>query len=323
MPDARFAGWVLDERKAYRQVAIRPCHRKFNVIFLKNPSSGKPEFFIMIGHSFGLVSAVYNYNRRSAAINEVLVSLFNLVTFSFYHDKYGFEPFETVQSAFEIAQKVHWWLGATFDAKKLQLSSQPTILGVTHNLDDWVLEIKASRREELVEEIESILAEDLLEPGQAGKLKGKLMFGASQLWGKVGRAFLRVISERQYARVAVGDRFGLDPPLRESLNQWLKLVRVGPPRTIDCCPGKKADAVLFTDGFSPDFRSSDSRPDRIGAVLFDRRLCSALQFTLPVPKKLMKCWLERKTQIVPVEMLAPIVALEFKEQICFCSLIPK
>ena len=82
MPDARFAGWVLDERKAYRQVAIRPCHRKFSVICLKNPSSGKPEFFIMIGHSFGLVSAVYNYNRRSAAINEVLVSLFNLVTFS-------------------------------------------------------------------------------------------------------------------------------------------------------------------------------------------------------------------------------------------------
>ena len=218
---------------------------------------------------------------------------------------------------------MHWWLGATFDANKLQLSSQPTILGVTYNLDDWVLEIKASRREELVEEIETILAVDLLEPGQAGKLKGKLMFGASQLWGKVGRAFLRVLSERQYARVAVGDRFGLDPPLRESLNQWLKLVRDGPPRTIDCCPGKKADAVLFTDGFSPDFRSSDSRPDRIGAVFFDRRLCSALQFTLPVPKKLMRCWLERKTQIVPVEMLAPIVALEFKEQICFCSLIPK
>ena len=91
-PDEELAGWVLDERKAYRQVAIRPDHRKFSVICLKNPKSGAPNFFIMVGHSFGLVSAVYNYNRRSAAINEFLVSLFGLVAFSFCDDKYVFEP---------------------------------------------------------------------------------------------------------------------------------------------------------------------------------------------------------------------------------------
>ena len=50
-------------------------------------------------------------------------------------------------------------------------------------------------------EIQGILSSDVLDPGTAGKLKGKLMFGASQLWGKVGRAFLRVISERQYMRL--------------------------------------------------------------------------------------------------------------------------
>ena len=52
----------------------------------------------MIGHSsFGLVSAVYNYNRRSAAINELLVKLFGLIAFQFYDDKYGFEPVETIR----------------------------------------------------------------------------------------------------------------------------------------------------------------------------------------------------------------------------------
>ena len=56
---------MLDERKAYRQVAIAPEHRKFSVICLKDPVDTVPKFFIMIGHSFGLVSAVYNYNRRS------------------------------------------------------------------------------------------------------------------------------------------------------------------------------------------------------------------------------------------------------------------
>lgn len=64
-PWSELGGWVLDERKAYRQVAIAPEHRKFSVICLKDPVDTVPKFFIMIGHSFGLVSAVYNYNRRS------------------------------------------------------------------------------------------------------------------------------------------------------------------------------------------------------------------------------------------------------------------
>ena len=37
-PLAKLAGWVLDEKKAYRQVAIDPKHRKFSVICLKRSS---------------------------------------------------------------------------------------------------------------------------------------------------------------------------------------------------------------------------------------------------------------------------------------------
>ena len=177
----KLAGWVLDERKAYRQVAIAPDHRRFSVICLKEPSSGRPAFFVMIGHSFGLVSAVYNYNRRSAAINEIQVKLFDLAAFSFYDDKYGFETMCTVRSARHVAQCVHWWLGALFDQKKLQISQSPGILGVTYNLEAMFLEIKPDRRTDLIEELDEILEADVLEPGLAGKLKGKLMFGASQL----------------------------------------------------------------------------------------------------------------------------------------------
>ena len=106
---------------------------------------------------------------------------------------------------------VHWWLGASFDQKKLQLSETPTILGVTYNLKDLQLEIKAERKVDLLDEIDSILAAGCLDPGSAGKLKGKLMFGASQLWGKVGRAFLRPISERQYFKFPHNQEFKLDP----------------------------------------------------------------------------------------------------------------
>lgn len=321
-PEDDLQGWVLDERKAYRQIAVRPDHRKFSVICLKSPCSRQPAFFVMVGHSFGLVSAVYNYNRRSAAINEFLVSIFGLVAFSFYDDKYGFETSRSAASARHVAECVHWWLGASFDQKKLQLSETPTILGVTYNLKDLQLEIKAERKVDLLDEIDSILAAGCLDPGSAGKLKGKLMFGASQLWGKVGRAFLRPISERQYFKFPHNQEFKLDPPLVESLVQWRKLIEAGPPRPIDLACGRLADAVIFTDGFTPDPRSSDRSPDRIGGVLFDRRLKQPRQFTAEVPAWIKEQWLERTTQIMPIEMIAPVVALSsFSDRVVGADII--
>ena len=308
-PLEKLTGWVLDERKAYRQIAVKPDQRKFSVICLKDPKCDRPAFFVMIGHSFGLVSAVYNYNRRSAAINEILVKLFKLVAFSFHDDKYGFETNETASSARLTAECVHTWLGARFDQKKLQLSEAPTILGVTYNLTEMQLEIKSDRKSDLISEINSILESGLLDPGHAGELKGKLMFGASQLWGKVGRAFLRVISERQYMKFPLSSQFVLEEPLVEALKHWRHLVEAGPPRTIDFQTNKKSDVVIFTDGFTPDPREADERPDRVGGVLFDRRLKCPLQFSSVVPRSVKEKWLERTTQIIPIEMLAPLLAL--------------
>ena len=173
--------------------------------------------------------------------------------------------------------------GAPFDQKKLQLTRSPTVLGVTYNLVDMVLEIKAERKTELIGEMEAIVENGLLDPGSAGKLKGKLMFGASQLWGKVGRAFLRVISERQYARHPPDGSFSLGIPLKKALEQWVFLVKEGPPRSIDLSLPKFSEVVFFTDGFSPDPRFSEKKPDRIGAVMIDRRLTCPVQFTAVVP----------------------------------------
>eukprot|EP00435_Cladocopium_sp_Y103_P009665 s1508_g2.t1 len=209
-----------------------------------------------------------------------------------------------------VAECVHFWLGAKFDQKKLQLSSSPTILGVTYNLEAMQLEIKPDRKAEIAQEIDAILDSGLLDPGTAGKLKGKLMFGASQLWGKVGRAFLRVISERQYLRFPLGHEFKLDEALTKALVHWKKLVREGPPRPIDLVSEKVVDAVIFTDGFTPDPRSSEVLPDRVGAVLFDRRCNAPRQFTSVVPEAVKRRWLERTTQIVPIEMIAAVLALE-------------
>lgn len=302
--DEKINGWVLDERKAYRQIPIRPDHRRWSVISLKEPTTGKVTFFIMVGHSFGLVAAVYNYNRRSAAITDVLRRLFRVAAFNFYDDKYGFEPAKTCGSAHAIAQKVHWWLGAQFDPKKLQLCADPTILGVTYDLKDFCLRIKPSRKEELVTEIDAILESGILSSGQAGKLRGKLMFGASQLWGKIGRAFLRVLSERQYSSA---HRSELNRALVLSLGHWRTLINDGPPRPISLLDARPADFVIFTDGSFPDGESPLLKP-WIGGVLFKQGM-RPVQFGCEVSSNLVSRWLPRKSQIAMVELFAVVVAL--------------
>lgn len=107
------------------------------------------------------------------------------------------------------------------------------------------LEIKAERKEEITQEIDAIIRSGVLDLGSAGKLKGKLRFGASQLLGKVGRAFLRAISERQYLRFPIGSEFKLDQPFSESLLHWKRLVNEGPPRPIESASAKPVDAVIL------------------------------------------------------------------------------
>ena len=309
--DRKIQGWVLDERKAYRQIPILPEHRRWSVISLRQPVTGKISFFVMIGHSFGLVAAVYNYNRRSAAINDILRRIFLVAAFNFYDDKYGFEPEDTCSSAFECSQKVHWWLGAKFDQKKLQLCQDPTILGITYDLAAMCLRIKPSRKEELLEEISSILDSGLLPPGQAGKLRGKLMFGSSQLWGKIGRAFLRSLSERQYTRVPRSD---LNKAIKLSLVKWKELVQEGPPRPIEFIENRRPDFVIFTDGSFPDEKSNLTKP-WIGGVLFAKGM-RPIQFGCPVEEDLIQKWIPRKSQIAMVELFATVVALStFKKWI--------
>lgn len=109
------------------------------------------------------------------------------------------------------------------------------------------------------------------------------MFGASQLWGKIGRAFLRSLSERQYIR---NPRSDPNKALVKSLEDWKWLIQHGSSRPIIAAPSFKSG-------------------------------CQPLQFGREVPQSLKDQWPPRKSQIAMVELFATLVALEtFRELIC-------
>ncbi len=80
------------------------------------------------------------------------------------------------------------------------------------------------------------------------------MFGASQLWGKIGRAFLRALSERQYSKIPSAE-------LNPAISACLKQLAV---EKVDLMKGhldlSKADFVVFTDGSFPDGSKSKGSP---------------------------------------------------------------
>ena len=239
-------------------------------------------------------------------MNEFLVKIFLIAAQSYYDDKFGFEPAEAVLHAHSIVQEAHKMLGAKFDEAKCQRGSEVEILGVTYDLDELYLRIEEKRKEEIVAWIDAIRERGRLDPGEAGKLKGVLQFAASQIWGKVGRAFLRVLSERQYDKRPDPDT-SINKALDAALIMWRWLVSSGPPRPISEFQEAVADVVIFTDGFWPD-EGSKEKP-RIGGTIVVKETGEVYYFTLEVPYEIMEEWIPRSTQIMMIEMLAPVVAI--------------
>ena len=90
----------------------------------RNPSTDEDEprleFFVMNGHCFGFTNAVYNYNRRPLALNEVLLRTFKVPTDFYYDDRWGIEPLRTIQSSFETVGAVMGMLGIQTQGEKAQ-----------------------------------------------------------------------------------------------------------------------------------------------------------------------------------------------------------
>ena len=206
----------------------------------------------MVGHAFGWSVAVYNYNRRARLKQEVMRKLFCLPCFAYYDDTFGLETSATIESAEMVARGVHEMLGMLYGEHKVKVGAEVDILGVAYRLPLLRIGITTKRKRMLQAEISDILQKDSLSPGHAGKLKGKLNFAASQLWGKIGRALMPTLPHRKYGRKQAcvkeskfkvnlkphlkqriikrhqdGTSHKLDAALRRSLNDWHALINDG------------------------------------------------------------------------------------------------
>ena len=305
-PGSIFSSWILDEKDAYRWIPVRPDHRKFAVIATYDPNKGTVAYFVMIGHPFGMRSAVYNYNRRSMMLNTILRKEFDLISSFYYDDKFCFEIEDTITTSLFCAILIHQILGVIFNMTKLQLGDHLPILGIQYDLNEFRLTVTSDRKKDLINEVFEVMRTRSIGSGQAGKLRGKLGFAASMFWGKIGRAFFRSLSERQYDQKGSTD---LSPAILASLAQWIKILVKGTPRPIEITDNMPADITIFTDGFYPNPILGESGTPGVGGVIFDRSRSAPITFFNEISDDLMSSWLPRATQISMIEMFAPILVL--------------
>ena len=224
----------------------------------------------------------------------------------FYDDQVGFEVKGLGGGSHSLVKDVHRWLGVLFEDKKLQMGTKVEILGILYDFEELVLRVKEKRRVGLIEDINRFLLEDAMSPQEAAKLKGKLMFAASQFWGRLGRAFLLALSERQKASP---DKLQLTLPVQLALLQWRLVLAERKPRPLAPPASTDVEVVIFTDGFYPDPRFKETGVPGIGGVCCEKGR-QPLYFAERVAEAEMAVWSQRVTQIISVEMLAAVRALQ-------------
>merc|ERR1712143_32619 len=307
LPDSPLAAWVLDETSAFRQIPIHRDHRRYAVISLWDCARGRLAHFVMKGHAFGLVAAVYNYNRRSAILNDWLRAM-KVNAHHYYDDKFGFSTADVVEHDLRVASALHFLLGIPFNQGKLQCGTEVVLLGIQYNFGSRELSLLPKRRDELIAELSSITTGNGLQPGQAARLKGKLQFIGSHYRGRYGRSFLKAFADRQ-----VGVRGpASDAAVMRAVRFWLYLLRSGAPaRSFGPEDESFVHGSLWCDGYAPD-HYNDSNPDpalRAGWVYVDHLTGDVYYGAWEPQASTIDTWAPRATQVVMVEMLAPVIAV--------------
>ena len=100
------------------------------------------------------------------------------------------------------------------------------------------------RVDDLYNVLETILREERLTPGSAGKLYGRMMHLSSQYFGRLGRALLRAYSRRQHEI----NRTGLNPQIVAATRFWLARIRCLRPREVPVSLAEAPTFLSYSDG---------------------------------------------------------------------------
>ena len=232
-PQAQLKAFSVDFPHAYKQVGVAHSQLDFAMVVLCD-RHGVPHVATLKTQPFGSSRAPANWARVTAFLQFVLRALFWIWLGVYVDDCYAVEPAELVDSAFVAVKELCEILGLSLsDGKEVPPRRSMQLLGAHVTLEAG--RVLASLPERKLAEYRGVLLgalrQDRLSPAAAAKLRGRLGFAQSLLFGQFGRSMLNDLSVRQYAR-CLSRLSPLTDALRSTIEWWVKVLPTAPPRAV-------------------------------------------------------------------------------------------
>ena len=309
-PGEPLALWIADFLSAYRQSPACPYEANLRVIATWDPVSSKVVFGYHRAQPFGAAAAPQNYARDPDMMARLAATLFSALVLHCVDDAFSVEREATAASArfawLLLAELIGWQVAMD---KCPHAARQQVIVGVLFDLssEKMLLRCIPSRVASLRDTIDEALIAGRFHPGEAARFRGKLVFAASQMWGRAPLALLRPlnlwITRHEGATPVIRargraspDRLG--PALRACLQWWADRLRRHRPRELLCYA--ELDTVFtFSDG-----EGSGHVAVAVWPSAGDPRITYD-----DVPDWITYVWKDRLTQITNIEAVCPLLAL--------------
>eukprot|EP00435_Cladocopium_sp_Y103_P043234 s526_g12.t1 len=300
---------TFDLSSAYRQIALNAEGRGVAYIRVYNPTLCRWELFQALVLPFGAVRSVHSFLRLARAV-WWLGAVGCLLPWSSFFDDYIVFSTPPLAKSTDLSVcalfKLLGWLFAQEGRKCMPFGCECEALGVIFDLagsSSGVCRISntPSRISELKAEIDRILEKGWISQTEAQKLRGRMQFADSQIYGRTGKRCTRAL--RDFAcrrRTKISNRDAT------FLKLFIQLLESDEPRRVVADNGTQA--VIVTDACYE--RDSKDWPCGLGGVLVDPATGKKQFFScaLDAEKRLILGEQSKKQIIFEAETLCAVLA---------------
>ena len=253
--DAPWLARSFDLKQAYRQCAVHPESERFAHIVVYCPDSKRNMVFKMRALPFGSVKSVHSFLRMSSCLFSIAAAEFAIPVTSYFDDFISICERGEMKSVFGCMSglfKLLGWRFAEQGDKAKPFAETVVALGVTLNVSQLhtglvTIDNTANRKSEIGAAIDNIITSGSLAKLDALRLRGRMQFASGQIFGRLAKKVLAVITGHAYG----SSTSQLSPKLVTSLVLYKKLLDVDVPRELRI--GSNKSFCVFTDAsFEPD-----------------------------------------------------------------------
>eukprot|EP00438_Fugacium_kawagutii_P015959 Skav227096 [mRNA] locus=scaffold199:6515:11398:+ [translate_table: standard] len=294
-----------DLPQAYRKIPMDPSHTWSCVVAYRRPGSSHVCLRRYYSMLFGLPLAVTAFNRLAFFL-QACVRRVGLALSSFYFDDMSAQDWSSSSAACQTnVQQICQEVGFPFALEKQQLPSPVSdFLGLNHDLSSIRSKgvIQLWPRDRLLDKISGLIAEakarQQLTPGEASKLYGCLTFMDQGAFGRVARAGLNDLKDRQYSSSK-----DLSASLLQTFDLVQALLQVKPRREVLLDPLATPRLIVASDA-----SQDQPRQGKAGVLLVAPTAGRVGAFFVPT-EAVFNLWNAHPVKIAQLELLAVLHGL--------------